>query len=62
MAKENNIKVVKGRTEEGNYAEIFVSKDKSQNRITIDTFEDKVYLTVKEVKELIKVLQDSIKE
>ncbi len=24
--------------------------------------EDKVYLTVKEVKELIKVLQDSIKE
>lgn len=62
MAKENNIKVVKGRTEEGNYAEIFVSRDKSHNRITIDTFEDKVYLTVKEVKELIKVLQDSIKE
>lgn len=62
MAKENNIKVVKGRTEEGNYAEIFVSRDKSPNRITIDTFEDKVYLTVKEVKELIKVLQDSIKE
>ena len=33
MAKENNIKVVKGRTEEGNYAEIFVSRDKSQNRL-----------------------------
>ena len=61
MAKENDIKVVKGRTEEGNNAEIYVSRDKSQNRITVDTFDDKVYLTVKEAKELIKVLQDSIK-
>lgn len=62
MAKENDIKAVKGRTEEGNNAEIYVSRDKSQNRITVDTFDDKVYLTVKEAKELIKVLQDSIKE
>ena len=54
-------KVVNGRTEEGNNAEIYVSRDKSQNRITVDTFDDKVYLTVKEAKELIKVLQDSIK-
>lgn len=61
MAKENDIKVVNGRTEEGNNAEIYVSRDKSQNRITVDTFNDKVYLTVKEAKELIKVLQDSIK-
>ena len=61
MAKENDIKAVKGRTEEGNNAEIYVSKDKSQNRITVDTLDDKVYLTVKEAKELIKVLQDSIK-
>ena len=61
MAKENDIKAVKGRTEEGNNAEIYVSRDKSQNRITVDTLDDKVYLTVKEVKELIKVLQDSIK-
>lgn len=62
MAKENDIKAVKGRTEEGNNAEIYVSRDKSQNRITVDTLDDKVYLTVKEAKELIKVLQDSIKE
>jgi hypothetical protein len=62
MAKENDIKIVKGRTEEGNNAEIYVSRDKSQNRITVDTFDDKVYLTVKEAKELIKVLQDSIKD
>lgn len=62
MAKENDIKAVKGRTEEGNNAEIYVSRDKSQNRITVDTLDDKVYLTVKEVKELIKILQDSIKE
>ena len=55
MAKENDIKIVKGRTEEGNNAEIYVSRDKSQNRITVDTFDDKVYLTV-------KVLQDSIKD
>lgn len=61
MAKENDIKAVKGRTEEGNNAEIYISRDKSQNRITVDTFNDKVYLTVKEAKELIKVLQDSIK-
>lgn len=61
MAKENDIKAVKGRTEEGNNAEIYVSRDKSQNRITVDTLDDKVYLTVKEAKELIKVLQDSIK-
>lgn len=61
MAKENDIKAVKGRTEEGNNAEIYVSRDKSQNRITVDTFDDKVYLTVKEAKELIKVLQESIK-
>ena len=61
MAKENDIKVVKGRTEEGNNAEIYVSRDKSQNRVTVDTLDDKVYLTVKEAKELIKVLQDSIK-
>lgn len=61
MAKENDIKVVNGRTEEGNNAEIYVSRDKSQNRITVDTLDDKVYLTVKEAKELIKVLQDSIK-
>lgn len=62
MAKENDIKTVKGRTEEGNNAEIYVSRDKSQNRITVDTLDDKVYLTVKEAKQLIKVLQDSIKE
>lgn len=62
MAKENDIKAVKGRTKEGNNAEIYVSRDKSQNRITVDTFDDKAYLTVKEAKELIKVLQDSIKE
>lgn len=61
MAKENDIKAVKGRTEEENNAEIYVSRDKSQNRITVDTFDDKVYLTVKEAKELIKVLQESIK-
>jgi hypothetical protein len=61
MAKENDIKAVKGRTEEGNNAEIYVSRDKSQNRVTVDTLDDKVYLTVKEAKELIKVLQDSIK-
>lgn len=61
MAKENDIKAVKGRTEEGNNAEIYVSRDKSQNKITVDTLDDKVYLTVKETKELIKVLQESIK-
>ena len=51
MAKENDIKIVKGRTEEGNNAEIYVSRDKSQNRITVDTFDDKVYLTVNSIKD-----------
>lgn len=60
--KDNNIKVIEGKTEDGNYAEIFVSIDKKQNRFTVDTFDNKVYLTTKEVKKLIKTLQDIIKE